>query len=155
MTHCCNVARISCFAIRLHIVCLLTGPCLRLSSCQSSGVLWKAHGQLALSTKAQGSWFPLGWPLRAWEGMGARRGGHGWGFDAKMIRHTWHYTQRCGGGGRRQPERLFDLNATRAVLMKAKVNVQTTAVVAIFWYRLMRAWGHWRKGDCDLTMSYR
>lgn len=54
-------------------------------------------------------------------------------FDAKAIRHTWHYTRCYSGGGRMQLEQLFDPNGTEADLMKGKVNVQTPAILANFW----------------------
>ncbi len=77
---------VSRFAICLRIVCLLTRPCRWLSSCCKAQVSFgKGMVSLAPSTRAQGSWFPLGWPLRAREGRGARRGGRGWGSVSILI----------------------------------------------------------------------
>lgn len=41
-----------------------------------------------------------------------------WYFEAKTIRHTWHYSRFCRRGGARQLERLFDPNTSRDGLIK-------------------------------------
>lgn len=42
-------------------------------------------------------------------------------FDAKVIRHAWHYSWLGGGGRERERNRALDPNVTEADLMKWKV----------------------------------
>lgn len=88
--------------------------------------------------RAEGSRFPLGEPLGARRARGSAgrsrsggvecRGWVCWYFEAKTIRHTWHYSWFCRrGGGRRQLERLFDTSTSRDALLKEKVSVETPA----------------------------
>lgn len=42
-------------------------------------------------------------------------------FDAKMIRHAWHYSQPGSGGREGEGRRALDPNVTKSDLMKWKV----------------------------------
>lgn len=61
------------------------------------------------------------------EGSG---GGGSWYFDAKVIRHAWHYSQLGNGGMKGQRNRAFDPNVTKADLVKWKVSSVAPATPA-------------------------